>query len=129
MQLKSDWAVSIIFGVILSIVHIPVHGYTMYFILKVIQTHIFFIWALSSAAPAFLLVFPMGLFFLKAKPFFFGGLTGVVAVVGLILFDAAYGFYPTRAFVIEYISLILFSGIAAYLGRLISQRRIKGVAH
>jgi hypothetical protein len=97
----------------------------MSFIFKYIETDTYFVWAISSAAPAFLFVFPMGLLAFKARPFFYGGLTGVVAVVGLVLLNAALGIYPSTAFVIEYISLILFSGLAAYLGRLIRLRMKK----
>lgn len=117
MQIKSEWIYTICLGVMLSVLSVPVNAYVMAFIFRCVQIDTYIAWSLSTIPSAFLISLPMGLFILKTKPFFFGGLTGFVAVIGLILMNATLrGAFPSAAFVIEYISLIVFSGVAAYLG-------------
>jgi hypothetical protein len=126
MEVKSYWLLAIVLGLVLAIVSIPTAAYAMVLIFRAMQVNTYVAWSLSTAVPAFLLMFPTGFWVYGCNSFLFGGLVGFVAVIGLVLFSAVNGMYPTPAFVLEYISLIILSAIASYLGHLL-RKRLRGV--
>ena len=103
----------------LTVIYTSVNAYTMLYLFRLVKNiNAYFVFLISPVVPAFLIAFPAGLFVFKLRPFFYGALTGFVAVLGQIAMKAALiGAMPNKIAVIEYISLILFTGIAAYLGR------------
>jgi hypothetical protein len=122
MGVKSYWLLALVLGLVLAAVSIPTSAYSMRLMFRAMQVNAYFAWSISAAVPAFLLMFPAGFWVSGRNLFLFGGSVGFVAVLGLILFSALDGFYPTPAFILEYVSLIIFSAIASHLGHLLRKK-------
>ena len=118
MSAKFGFMLAIGFGLALAVLSVPTSAYTMSILFQIVRIDTFLAWSLSSAVPAFLLMFPAGFFVFKYRPFIFGTLVGFIAVLALCSFAALNGVDLSRGFALEYVSLIIFSGVASYFGHL-----------
>ena len=116
MSAKPNFMLAIGFGLALAALSVPMSAYTMSMLFQLVRIDTFLAWSLSSAVPAFILMLPAGFFVFKYRSFVFGALVGLIAVLALCSFAALNGVYPSTGFALEYVSLIIFSGVASYFG-------------
>lgn len=123
MALKYDWLTVAALAFVLVFVGSTIHAHVLSFVMTYFIEQFYIALAISALVPVVLIVFPGGILFFKDGHTKKGAIVGTLAALGIALLNALDGrVYPTTGFIVEYVSLIVFSTLAGYSARVYKHR-------